>query len=189
MRLLNTCAPRPLAIFGRYEVRPFMPHDAPSLACHGNNAKIHMYMRDQYPHPYRRADARRFIERCRRTHPVLAFAAVHNQDAIGCVVLKPGRDINRIAAEIGYWLGEPFWGRGIMTRAVSAVTEYAFTELRMVRVYARPLAFNAASARVLEKSGFRLEGILHAAATKNGTIVDELMYGKIAPGIMAQGGA
>ena len=98
----------------------------------------------------------------------------------GGIGLLPGEDIHILTAEIGYWLGEPFWGRGLATAAVSAFTAHAFANLGLRRVFARVLDWNPASARVLEKCGYVLEGRLRRGAIKDGKVVDELLYAKLA---------
>src|SRR5207247_5429960 len=90
-------------------------------------------------------------------------------------------DVERVSAEIGYWLGEPFWGRGIVTDALVALTEFAIATHGLTRVYAIPFASNQASCRVLEKAGYVLEGRLRRSAVKDGRIVDQLQYAFIAP--------
>jgi len=91
----------------------------------------------------------------------------------------PGDDVHRFTAELGYWLAEPFWGNGIMTDAVRALSEYAFKELGIQRIFAEPYTTNAASARVLEKSGFSLEGVIRAAVFKDGRMLDQYLYAKL----------
>ena len=88
----------------------------------------------------------------------------------------PGDDIERLSAEIGYWLGRQFWGRGIMTEAVRAATTYAIDHLGLSRVFAVPFVSNAASARLLEKVGYELEGVLRRSAMKDGVLLDQLLY-------------
>jgi RimJ/RimL family protein N-acetyltransferase len=95
------------------------------------------------------------------------------------VSLRPGDDIERIGAEIGYWLGEAYWGRGIMTDVVRLTTDYAFTELGLERVFAVPFTTNVASCRVLEKAGYLREGTLRRSAIKDGRILDQFIYAKV----------
>lgn len=97
----------------------------------------------------------------------------------GGIGLLPGEDVHTGTAEIGYWLGEPFWGRGLMTGAVGAFAGHAFETFRLRRLYARVLEWNPASMRVLEKNGFALEGRLRRSAIKDGEIADELLYAKL----------
>ena len=99
--------------------------------------------------------------------------------AVGAIGLKPGDDVHRLSAEIGYWLGEEFWNRGIATEAVKAVTEYAFESLEMVRVHAEVFAWNGASMRVLEKAGFMKEGVLTKSAIKDRKVIDQVVYARV----------
>jgi RimJ/RimL family protein N-acetyltransferase len=97
-------------------------------------------------------------------------------EAVGGIGLRMQDDIHKRSAEIGFWLGEEHWGQGIMTDAVKAVADHAFRHLDVCRIYALVFEHNAASARVLEKSGFVSEARLRKGATKNGTTFDELLY-------------
>ena len=99
--------------------------------------------------------------------------------AVGAIGLKPGDDVHRLGAEIGYWLGEEFWNRGIATEAVNAVTEYGFETLEMVRIHAEVFAWNTASMRVLEKAGFVKEGVLAKSAIKDKKIIDQVVYARV----------
>jgi RimJ/RimL family protein N-acetyltransferase len=101
--------------------------------------------------------------------------------SVGAVSLKNGDDIHQHSAEIGYWLGEEYWNRGITTEAVAAMTEHAFTGLGMVRVHAEVFHWNTASMRVLEKAGFVREGVLRKSAYKDRQWVDEVVFAKTAP--------
>jgi len=100
-------------------------------------------------------------------------------EAIGGVGFKQGTDIARLSLEMGYWLGEPFWGRGFTSRAVGAASDWAFGNYKVVRIFATVFSHNVASMRVLEKSGFQQEGILRRSAIKNGVILDQVMYAKV----------
>ena len=161
---------------GGYWLRDWQEEDAPALAAHADNRKIWSNLRDQFPHPYRLEHAREFIRRAGEASPRTVFAIATDDEAIGSIGLMPGRDVHRFTAELGYWLAEPYWGRGIVTMAVQAAVLYAFEELGLRRVYAEPYATNPASARVLEKAGFRLEGRLRASVFKEGRVLDQLLY-------------
>jgi len=93
----------------------------------------------------------------------------------------PGRDVERFSAEIGYWLGEEFWGRGITTEAVQLVTDHAFAQLNFLRLFALPFADNAASIRVLEKAGYAREAVLRSSSVKYGEVKDQMLYANINP--------
>jgi len=158
------------------EVRSWRLADAEPLARHADNRKIWLNLRDAFPHPYTGHDAREFIRSVRNRVPETTFAIAVNEEPVGSVgfVLRP--DVERVSAEIGYWLAEPFWGRGIATEALIAVTEYAFANFDLCRVYAHVFDWNAASARVLEKAGYEFEGRLRKSVTKDGQTIDQLMY-------------
>jgi RimJ/RimL family protein N-acetyltransferase len=120
-----------------------------------------------------------FIVRASAEAPVTRFAIDVGGAAVGAVGLKLGSDIERYSAEMGYWLGEAYWGQGIMSAAVRAVTEHALGELGMLRVFAVPYVRNPASARVLEHAGFQLEGTMRRSAIKDGVVLDQYLYAKV----------
>ena len=157
-------------------LRPLVPADAESLARHANDHEVWRNLRDAFPHPYAVDDARRYIAIAGARRPQSSFGIVVDGEAAGSVGFKPGTDIERASAEIGYWLGRAYWGRGVVADAVRAATRFAFAELGVHRVFAVPFAFNAASSRVLEKAGYVLEGRLRRAAIKGGVVVDQLLY-------------
>jgi RimJ/RimL family protein N-acetyltransferase len=163
------------------EVRSWRLADAEPLAHHANNRKIWLNLRDAFPHPYTAQDAREFIRSVRNRVPETTFAIAVNEEPVGSVgfVLRP--DVERVSAEIGYWLAEPFWGRGITTDALIAMTTHAIEVHGLTRVYALPFAWNVASCRVLEKAGYTLEARLRRSAIKNGAITDQLQYAFIVP--------
>ena len=117
----------------------------------------------------------------RNRTPETTFAIAVAGDAVGSVGFVLRQDVERVSAEIGYWLAEPFWGRGIATDALGAVTEYAVATHELTRVYALPFAWNVASCRVLEKAGYQLEARLRRSAIKNGVITDQMQYAFIVP--------
>lgn len=164
---------------GKYTIRDWREDDAASIAQYANNKKIWINLRDAFPHPYTLADAEAFLSKVMRMEPRTYFAIASDLEAIGSIGLMPENAVIRFTAELGYWLAEPFWGNGIMTEAVSALSEYAFEELGLRRIFAEPYTTNAASARVLEKSGFILEGIMRAAVFKDRRILDQYLYTKL----------
>ena len=163
------------------EVRSWETSDVEALARHANNRKIWINLRDAFPHPYTKQHAREFIRATRQRSPETTFAIVVEGEAVGSVgfVLHP--DVERVSAEIGYWLAEPFWGRGITTEALAGVMRYAIETHGLTRVYALPFAWNAASCRVLEKAGFFLEARLRRSAIKDGVVTDQMQYAFIVP--------
>jgi RimJ/RimL family protein N-acetyltransferase len=163
------------------DVRSWRMGDAEAIARHANNRKIWMNLRDAFPHPYTPQDAREFIASLRHRTPETTFAIAVNGEAAGSVGFVLRQDVERVSAEIGYWLAEPFWGRGIATDALAAITNHAIATHALTRIYALPFASNAASCRVLEKAGYVLEGRLRRSAIKNGVITDQLQYAFIVP--------
>jgi RimJ/RimL family protein N-acetyltransferase len=147
-------------------LRPLVATDAASLAAHADDRDVWLNLRDRFPHPYTRADAEAYIAAAAARAPQTSFGIVVEREAAGTVTLVPGDDIARHTAEIGYWLGRRFWGRGVATDAVRAATRYGFAQLGMHRVFALPFAHNAASARAGE-GGVPARGP-HAAQRREG---------------------
>lgn len=150
--------------------------DETSLALHANSYKIWRNVRDRFPHPYTLEDAQRWIEHASGEDPMTNFAIVVNDAAVGGIGLVFHDDIYHRSAELGYWLGEAYCGQGLATEAVGGIVEWAFDNFDIARIYAGVLAWNPASARVLEKAGFQLEARLRQAVTKEGVTMDELLY-------------
>jgi [ribosomal protein S5]-alanine N-acetyltransferase len=169
------------ALLQRCEVRSFEPGDAASLARHAHNRAIWRSLRDAFPHPYAEADAVPFIARTQSQRPERDFAIVVDGEAIGAVGLKLHDDVERVSAEIGYWLGEEFWGRGLATEVVRAVTQHGVDVLGLTRIYALPFEWNGASCRVLEKAGYLLEARLRRAVIKEGRIIGQFQYAFVVP--------
>jgi RimJ/RimL family protein N-acetyltransferase len=150
--------------------------DEASLIQHANNRKVWINLRDVFPHPYTRADADAWIQRSESESPQTSFAIEVGGSAVGGIGLTLQSDIFRRSAEVGFWLGEEYWGRGIMTEALKAVSEYAFANFDLCRIFAGVFETNPASMRVLEKAGYILEGRLMKAVTKEHRTLDQLMY-------------
>jgi ribosomal-protein-alanine N-acetyltransferase len=158
-------------------VRNWRPDDAPSLARHADDPRIWRNMRDAFPSPYTLEDADSFLQHVARMSPVTWFAIAVDDHAVGGIGYTLHKDVERASAEIGYWLGTAFWGRGIMTAALGAVTAHAFREhAELRRIYAVPFAWSVGSTRVLEKAGYSLEGRMRQSAIKDGLITDQLLY-------------
>jgi ribosomal-protein-alanine N-acetyltransferase len=157
-------------------VRPWRMADVPSLVRYANNINVARHLRDRFPHPYTSGDARRFIEIVTIGRPVMAFAIDVAGEAVGGIGFSPGSDVERYSAEIGYWVAEPFWGHGIATEALRLVSDYAFAECNVLRLFALPFADNARSIRVLEKAGYECEGVLRASSVKFGEPRDQSIY-------------
>ncbi|MXZ91045.1 MAG: GNAT family N-acetyltransferase [Chloroflexi bacterium] len=165
--------------FSQWQLRSFHPDDAPALAKYANNRNVSRNLWDKHPYPYRLADAAEWIQYAMQQEPETIFAIASATEVIGCIGMLPQSDVARLSAEVGYWLGEPFWGQGITTSALQALTEYAFTQLGMVRLFASVMEWNPASARVLEKAGYQYEGRLRKSAIKDGQIIDQWLYAMV----------
>ena len=159
-------------------VRSWSWKDRDSLVYHANNRNIWLNLRDRFPHPYTHNDARIWLEMVVGSKPDTNFAIALNDEAIGGIGFSMQADVLYRSAEIGYWLGEEFWGRGLATEALAAVSDYAFASFDLCRLYAHVFDWNPASARVLEKAGYTYEGRLVKSVTKDGKTIDQLMYAK-----------
>ena len=157
-------------------VRPWRSSDLDTLVKYANNRRIWLNLRDRFPHPYTTRDGRAFLQHVQQQLPLTTFAVAVDGAAAGGIGFQLQADVERVSAEIGYWLGEPFWGRGIITEALAAVTAHAVATHGLTRVYAMPFAWNTASCRVLEKAGYVLEGRLRNSAIKDGRLTDQLQY-------------
>ena len=163
-------------VLPRCKVRSWREEDAESLARHANHRRFLRNLRDAFPHPYTVAAAREWLAQARTRSPETLFAIEVDGEAAGGVGLKLNTDVDRVTAEIGYWLGAAHWNRGIVTEAVRAVTEYAIARHSLTRVVALPFEWNPASCRVLEKAGYKLEARLRRCAIKDGQVVDQFLY-------------
>ena len=158
-------------------LRRWRAEDAGSLVRHANDRRISINMRDAFPYPYGAEDAKKFLALAAAQRPETWFAIVIDGEAAGGIGYTLHQDVERVSAEIGYWLGTAHWGRGIATDALRAVTAHAFREhAELQRLYAVPFAWNPASARVLEKAGYTLEGRMRQSAIKEGRLTDQLLY-------------
>jgi RimJ/RimL family protein N-acetyltransferase len=155
-------------------IRPWRAGDEASLVAHANNYNIWRNLRDRFPHPYTMEDAREWIRFTGEESPRTNFAIVVDGEAAGGIGLILNSDI--YSAEIGYWLGEAFWGRGVATEALRALTQWAFDNFDLGRIYASVMEWNPASMRVLEKAGYQLEARLRNAVIKQNQVMDEFIY-------------
>lgn len=157
-------------------IRSWQWSDRNSLVRQANNRKIWINVRDRFPYPYRIDDADRWLAFATSARPETNFAIAVEAKAVGGIGFAIQEDVNRLSAEIGYWLGEEFWGKGITTVALRAVTEHAFATYPLCRLYASVFEWNRASCRVLEKAGYSLEGIMRRSAVKDGQTIDQFLY-------------
>ena len=155
--------------------------DRDSLLAHANNRAVWRNLKDRFPHPYTERDADAWLALARAQPDRLNWAIEVDGAAVGCIGLEPLADVGAQTTHIGYWLGEAFWGRGIMTAAVRAISEHAFSPLGYVRIETPVFAWNPASMRVLEKCGYVREGVLRRSVFKDGELIDSVLYAKVTP--------
>jgi RimJ/RimL family protein N-acetyltransferase len=161
---------------GRCLLRPWSAGDEASLVRHANDRDVWRNLRDQFPHPYTPADAEGWIGFASSQARPTSLAIEVESQAVGGISLRLHDDVERVSAEIGYWLGRAFWNRGVMTAAVRAMTEYGFQQFALTRIYAVPFAANSASHRVLDKAGYAREGVLRRSAIKDGIVTDQVLF-------------
>ena len=166
---------------GPWCVRSFTAGDIDAIARYANNRRVSIHLRDRFPFPYRRADAAGFLETVWAQQPESDFAIASAHEAMGGIGLHRQADVHRLSAEVGYWLGEPFWGCGIATLALRALSDWAFATTPLERLFAGVFEGNPASARVLEKAGYQLEGRLRRSVIKEGRLLDQLVYARLRP--------
>jgi ribosomal-protein-alanine N-acetyltransferase len=157
-------------------IRPWAETDAAALHRHANNRNVSIHLRDRFPYPYGPEQARTFLGWIATQESPTVWAIEVDGEAAGGIGIELHSDVERVSAEIGYWLGESVWGRGIATEALTAVTAEAFRRFEITRLFAVPFANHAASVRVLEKAGYSREGHLRQSAIKNGIIRDQLLF-------------
>lgn len=156
-------------------IRPWQEGDEDNLVKYANNKNIACNLRDLFPSPYTLRDARTWIAFNKDLMPALNMAILLEEELIGSVGVVLKEDIHRKNAEIGYWIAEPYWGRGYATQAVRLMVDYTFQNYDVTRIFASTFDYNVASQRVLEKSGFRKEARLRKALFKNGRYADEMI--------------
>jgi RimJ/RimL family protein N-acetyltransferase len=161
-----------------FQLRPWQPEDVPSLAAEANNINVSKNTRDSFPYPYTEEDAQTFIDLTAKS-PQQDFAIVIDGKAVGGIGLTPLSDVERFSAEVGFWIGESYWNKGIVTKVLQTFCNYLFTHTNIVRLFACVFEYNRASARVLEKAGFRQVGILQKAAFKNNRFVNLIYYERV----------
>ena len=157
-------------------LRQWQLDDVEALVRHANNRQIWRNVRDRFPHPYTREAAEDWLRYTAENPHEPNYAIEVAGEAVGGIGLVLGQDIDRRSAEIGYWLSEKYWGQGIATEAVRALSEQGFATYGMCRIWANVFAWNPGSMRVLEKAGFVREGLLRQAATKDGQTIDVVLF-------------
>ncbi len=155
---------------------------ADALAEQANNPKIAQYLRDSFPSPYTKEDAIAWIQfNQSKTEPAKNLAIIVNGLCVGAIGLLPNTDIHRCNIELGYWIGEAYWGQGIVTEAVQHMIIYTFEHFEVSRIYAGVFKGNMGSQNVLKKAGFTLESTIPKGVIKNGVLLDEHIYSVLRP--------
>ena len=162
--------------FGEWCIRSYDDSDIPAIVKYANNRNVWKTLTDHFPHPYTETDAHQWIQYVRNQEFETNFAIATEEELIGGIGFEFLEDIHCKTASLGYWLGEPYWGKGIVTEAVRAATDYAFTHHNLVRIQAGVFDSNLASVRVLEKAGYIYEARLRKHVFKDGKIQDLMIY-------------
>ena len=160
-------------------LRELMDSDLNRLIEFANNDKVSINLRDAFPKPYTLIDAENFKSMIDSQNPKTFFAIEYHGEYVGNISLSIGVDVYKKGAEIGYFIGQPFWNKGIVTKAVNLITDWGFSNLDIVRIHTGIFEFNKASQRVLEKCGYIKEAIFKKSICKNNEIYDEIRYAKI----------
>ena len=160
----------------KFILRPWQHEDADALVKHADNPGIARNLRDGFPSPYTLADARAWLRSVARDPSGAVLAIEVEGEAAGGIGLFPQKDVYRMNGEIGYWLSETHWGKGIMTGAVGAMVDFAFTRTELLRLFAGVFSNNLPSMRVLEKNGFTRESVHRKAVIKGGERIDEHLF-------------
>lgn len=159
-----------------FKLRPWDISDLDSLVKYANNQNVAKNMTDKFAFPYTENHGKVFIEFANKDNPIHIFAIEAEGEAIGSIGIHPQEDIRRKNAELGYWLAEPFWNKGIMSSAIREMVNFAFETYTIERVFAIAFGTNKASQKVLEKNGFMLEAVLKETIIKNEEFLDEWIY-------------
>ena len=169
---------------GKYVIRSFEDHDAAPLAKYVSNPNVTRTLVARYPAPYTEEHAKSWIDLCHLEAEPVNFAITDNDDLVGGIGLTVQRGARRRAAEVGFWVAEAQWGKGIATEALRAFTDYAFSRFDLIRLFAYVFEGNVASASVLEKVGFTYEGTLESSIVKNDEVYGELVFALVRPQVV-----
>ena len=156
--------------------REWRHSDKPSLLKYANNKKIFDNMRDMFPHPYTSEAADSYLTRVTQDSPPKVFAIEVNGEVVGSVGVFQKEDVERLNAEVGYWVAEEYWGKGIATKALNYIIDYGFNTFPVTRIFAIPFPHNLASRKVIEKNGMTLEAVIKDCLIKNEQIMDMQIY-------------
>ncbi len=163
------------------ELRKWRLEDAGALASMLSDKRVQDNLRDGLPYPYSEQDGRDYITAMLSAdeNSTFAFAIIYEGKVIGSIGAFRQSNIHRRTAELGYYIGADYWGKGIMTEAVKQLCGYIFENTDIIRIFAEPFAYNKGSCRVLEKAGFEFEGVMRSNAVKNGRVIDMRLYGLV----------
>ena len=163
--------------FEKYQIREFLANDVEAIVKNANNREVSKYMRDSFPYPYTKDNAVQWIDFVKKNYSSLFFAIANENELIGGIGAVPQTDVHRFSAEVGFWLGQSHWNKGIITKALPVFCNYLFSKFDFNRLTANVFEGNDASQKVLEKNGFVLEGKLRKSVFKENKFVDHYIYG------------
>jgi len=163
--------------FDKYCIRSFEENDVDTIAKYANDIEVSRYMRDSFPYPYTKENAIQWVNFVKDNYSTLFFAIADEKELIGGISAVPQPDVHRFSAEIGFWIGQLHWNKGIMTKAIPKFCNYLFTKFNFNRLTANVFDGNVASKKVLLRNGFILEGTLRKSVYKNNKFVDHFIYG------------
>ncbi len=166
---------------GKLALRTFQQSDLDNLVNLANNKEVSRYLTDSFPYPYTQEDAIWWLKEGYSQNNMVNFAITLENEIIGGIGITPNRGWRSHLAEIGYWIGEPYWNKGYTTWALSEMTSYAFTGLKIKKLYAPVFEANIGSMRVLEKCGYYREGVLNLEVFKDGKFHNIHYFAKINP--------
>ena len=161
---------------GDYCIRSFELTDKESLIKYASNFNVAKNLRDRFPFPYKESDAEQWLIFASNQNPEYNFAIANSQELIGGIGLSPQDDVNKYSVEIGYWLAEPFWGKGIVSAALIEMTQHTFKRFKFNRIFAAVFEGNKASERVLQKAGYKKEATLRKSVYKKNKFLDQYIY-------------
>ena len=163
--------------FSKYQIRDFKNEDVEALLKYANNLAVSKFLRNSFPYPYTKYDAEKWIDFVLKNQNSLSFAIADEKELIGSISAIPYDDVHQFTAEVGFWIGEPFWGKGIVSEALKCFCNYLFSNYNFNRLTANVFEGNSASKRVLEKTGFVLEGTIRKSVFKQNKFFDQYIFG------------
>ena len=161
---------------GEFCIRSYQMSDKLALVKYANNYNISRLLRDQFPYPYTESDAKMWLKHASKQNPETSFVIANTEEMLGAIGINLQEDVNRFSAEVGYWIGEPFWDKGIASKALKAFTQFSFNNFNLNRIFANVFEGNIASEKVLLKAGYRKEATLRKAVFKEGKFLDQYIY-------------